>query len=300
VQVELEGSKNEERITGSIDARGVKERLPIRIFSQMPPKIIANGAVNPQFKNWCKGIVIMGRRLAEQHGVPLKLITIDPVNSVAGFKDEQSSAEAQIVYDGLMYLAGVAECVVCAADHYGKNADSGLRGSSVKETAAMFILGTSPKVKDLGARRHLEIRKMRNGLMGVAMDFFMDEHPFTATQRVEDGDVETLVTVERSTLTIRWDGNLHPVNGDDEAKPKPKTQSEQCMDELRKLMADTITRVASGEAPGGYAVRSALWQAAVAEAEISANRFYQVKSKLLVDGRIGENTGERTVWIALG
>jgi len=110
--------------------------------------------------------------------------------------------------------------------------------------------------------------------------------------------------VERSTLTIRWDGDLHPVNGDDEAKPKPntktKTQSEQCMDELRKLMADTITRVASGEAPGGYAVRSALWQATMAEAGISANRFYQVKSKLLVDGRIGENTGERTVWIALG
>ena len=300
VQVELEGSKNEERITGSIDARGVKERLPIRIFSQMPPKIIANGAVNPQFKEWCKGIVIMGRRLAQQHGVPLRLITIDPVNSVAGFKDEQSSAEAQIVYDGLMYLAGVAECVVCAADHYGKNADSGLRGSSVKETAAMFILGTSPKVKDLGARRHLEIRKMRNGLMGVAMDFFMDEHPFTTTQRVEDGDVEALVTVERSTLTIRWDGDLHPVNGDDEAKPKPKTQSEQCMDELRKLMADAITRVASGEAPGGYAVRSALWQATMAEAGISANRFYQVKSKLLADGRIGENTEERTVWIALG
>jgi hypothetical protein len=106
--------------------------------------------------------------------------------------------------------------------------------------------------------------------------------------------------VERSTLTIRWDGDLHPVNGDDEAKPKPKTQGEQCMDELRKLMADTITRVASGEAPGGYAVRSALWQATMAEAGISANRFYQVKSKLLADGRVGENTEEHTIWIALG
>jgi len=38
----------------------------------------------------------------------------------------------------------------------------------------------------------------------------------------------------------------------------------------------------------------------MAEAGISANRFYQVKSNLLADGRVGENTEERTIWIALG
>ena len=39
IQLELEGSQNEARVTGAGTARGVEGALPIRVFTQMPPKI---------------------------------------------------------------------------------------------------------------------------------------------------------------------------------------------------------------------------------------------------------------------
>ena len=40
IQLELEGSQNEARVTGAGTARGVEGALPIRVFTQMPPKIL--------------------------------------------------------------------------------------------------------------------------------------------------------------------------------------------------------------------------------------------------------------------
>ena len=167
--------------------------------------------------------------------MPVRLFTIDPVNSVAGWTDEQSSAEGQAVYEGLLYLSQKLNCVVVAADHYGKAPGQGLRGTSVKETAALFILGTSKRDSDLAARRFMEVRKMKNGRQNIAMDFFMEEYSFTAFRKVEKNGVEKLEQVKVDTLTVRWDGDIHPTS-ETVADDGPTPQQHKMLTALKDLM----------------------------------------------------------------
>jgi hypothetical protein len=297
LMVELEGSNSEARVTAAAQAADVDGPLPIALLSQDPPKILLNGALNPKFKAWCNQLADYGKSLARDYDVPLVLITIDPQNRVAGFRDEQSSAENQVVGDAWTYLANKAGCTVIVVDHFGKQQESGMRGSSVKEANAHFVLNTSARSKDVFAPRYLEIRKQRNGISGVCVDFRAEEYFVTMQQHNADGEV---VDVEVSTLVLNWEGSLHPVEDEaGAADDKPKTQSEQCMDELRKGLGDSIIRVASGDAPGGYGLRTVDWQTAAESIGIDARRFSQIKSRLKAEGRIGENVEERIVWIAL-
>jgi hypothetical protein len=305
VMVELEGSNSEARITAAAEAADVGgTALPIALLTHDPPKMILNGTLNPRFKLWCDQLVAYGRKLAEEHGLPLALITIDPQNRVAGFKDEQSSAEAQVVSDGWAYLAKKAACAVVVVDHYGKDASAGLRGSSSKETNAHYILGTSERSKDVFAPRYLEVRKQRNGISGVCVDFQMEECSIAMRQRTESGDVED---VNVSTLVIRWHGNLRPVSDDPEGRKasEEKSMAERALDELRKLMDVPELRVPHGEAPSGYAVLTERWFEAVASAGLLADnkepktRFRNLRKELRAAGYIDEDKNVGVSWIAL-
>ena len=298
IQVELEGSNSQVRIMAAAHARGVGERLPIALLRTEPPQIIVSKRLNPKFVAWCKELARFGKMFARKHGLPLRLISIDPQNRVAGFSNEQDSAEGQIVANAWIMLAKLAECTVIVADHYGKNAENGLKGTVAKETNALFILGTSPRDNDGDC--YLEIRKMKNGQQGIAVDFTMEKYTVEAQQMVQgDDNVISFVEGQHDTLVVRWDDAPHPARESAKGEPKAKTQGEHCMDELRKLLSDPVVRVASGDAVGGYAVRTADWKSAAEGIGVSAARFYQIKSKLRVEGRIGENAEERVVWIAL-
>jgi hypothetical protein len=235
MQIELEGSQNEVRITGAAKALNIEKKLPIWLFTQMPPKILgSNKRVTPEWKKYCRGMKVQGARMAEKFGMPVRLVTIDPVNTVAGWTDEQSSAEGQAVYEGLLYLSQMLECVVVAADHYGKAPGQGLRGTSVKETAALFILGTSPRDKDLAARRFIEVRKMKNGRQNIAVDFFMDEFSFSAFRKVERDGIDHLEQMDVKTLAVRWDGELHPTN-ENAPDDGPTPQQHKILTALKEL-----------------------------------------------------------------
>jgi hypothetical protein len=301
MQIELEGSQNEVRISGASSARGIKDRLPIRVFTQMPPKILGpNKRVTLEWKRWCRGMKIQSARMAEKFGIPVRLVTVDPVNTVAGWTDEQSSAEGQAVYEGLLYLSQQLKCVVVAADHYGKAPGQGLRGTSVKETAALFILGTSPRDKDLAARRFLEIRKMKNGLQNVAMDFFVDAYSFTAFRKVEKYGAETLEPMDVKTLAIRWDGELHPTDekrgDDDEITPA----QHKILSVMKDLLP--IHGVDCAESPmGQQALPADMLGKKCVEDKIcaSVNTFYKQKAALK-GKRIGVSKSGDLVWFLMG
>src|SRR5262249_27482575 len=85
MQVELEGSQNEVRLMGASSARGINEKLPVRVFTQMPPKILgANKRVTPEWKKWCQAMKVLADRMAKERGMPVRLFTIDTVNTAAG------------------------------------------------------------------------------------------------------------------------------------------------------------------------------------------------------------------------
>jgi hypothetical protein len=298
VMVELEGSNSEARITAAAEAADVGGNLPIVLLSHDPPKMIVNGMLNPKLKLWCNQLVAYGRKLAKENDLPLALITIDPQNKVAGFRDEQSSAEGQVVSDGWTYLAKIAGCAVVIVDHYGKDQNAGLRGTSTKETNAHYILGTSERDKNVFAPRYLEVRKQRNGVSGVCVDFRMEEYSISMGQQTDDGGVED---VDVSTLVIRWEGGLRSVDDDDASEgPKKKgpekTPTERALDKLRELM-DVPELKTVCNAPGGYDVKTDQWYVACDAAGImddSEDRkvaFRKIRQKLRKAGLIEEEGG---------
>ena len=110
-----------------------------------------SGRPNPAWPAWSKELAKYARGFAAYHKVPLALLTIDPQNRIAGFKDGQSSAEGQIVTNAMMTLSGQADCLVLVVDHLGKDPEAGLRGTSTKETNPLFILSTGETKHDIYA-----------------------------------------------------------------------------------------------------------------------------------------------------
>jgi AAA domain len=146
IQIELEGSNNEARMLAAATVRECQhERLPIIHLKKDPPKILTNAQPNAVFREWTKQLAEFALAVAAHFDLPLALITVDPQGKVAGFRDEQSSSEGQVVSDAFANLAKLAGCAVLVVDHFGKDATAGLRGTSAKETNPLFILMKSER-----------------------------------------------------------------------------------------------------------------------------------------------------------
>jgi hypothetical protein len=132
--------------------------------------------------------------MKERTGEDLVAIAIDTVAATAGWKNEDSSAEAAAVFSVLQEVHKRTGCVVIGVDHFGKAVETGTRGSSGKEAAADFVLallGTrdlNGKVTDC----KLAVRKLRDGETGLEVPFearlleMVDDYSVTRTTRVID------------------------------------------------------------------------------------------------------------------
>lgn len=142
-------------------------------------------------------------------GHELALIVVDTIAAAAGFKDENDAAECQRAMNVLNALGRAGGCLVLAIDHYGKTAESGVRGSSAKEAnadATIVISGTRDPKTNVVRDRGLVKRKVRGGVPGVVADFDlrqvvlgMDEDNEPVTTAV----VDWLGTASRAADTNR-------------------------------------------------------------------------------------------------
>ena len=130
------------------------------------------------------------RTMLERFDMPLALVVFDTLSSSAGFKNADDTAENQRVMDVLKALSLRFDCLVLAVDHFGKNAESGTRNSSVKEDsvdAVLALLGERDAAGTISNPR-MAIRKVRGGPTGGEIRF---------TPRVaqigEDGAETTIV-----------------------------------------------------------------------------------------------------------
>jgi hypothetical protein len=312
IQIELEGSNNEARMLAAATVRECQhERLPIIHLKKDPPKILTNAQPNAVFREWTKQLAEFALAVAAQFDLPLALITVDPQGKVAGFRDEQSSSEGQVVSDAFANLAKLAGCAVLVVDHFGKDPTAGLRGTSAKETNPLFILNTSEQQKDTFAKRYLEIRKMRNGQTGLVVDFWMEEIEVQVRQ-VERADTGAAVEeVAVKTLNIRWDEELRPAAA---STPKKEKKEKRGLPSERALKTLGVMIVEAGiDLPAGCGATSGLRGIALEDWRRELRRentlpethqgraFRHIREKLERDGEIaiGAADGIEFVWIPL-
>ena len=110
---------------------------------------------------------------SERFGLPLALIVIDTVSAAAGFTDENSASETQKVMTTLRELSRATGALVLPIDHYGKQTETGIRGSSAKSAAADAILACLGERDNEGnvSNHRLAVTKLRNGPTGRVIPF---------------------------------------------------------------------------------------------------------------------------------
>lgn len=141
--------------------------------------------------------------MGERFGVNLAAIILDTMSAGAGFKDENDAAECQRAMNVLRNLGRAGGCLALAIDHYGKSAESGVRGSSAKEgfaDATLVLNGTRDLKTNEVRDRSLVKRKVRGGVQGVLAAF---EIKGVHLGIDEDGDPVTSAVVDWKEMVQR-------------------------------------------------------------------------------------------------
>jgi AAA domain len=175
----------------------------------------------------------VGERLQRDFTLPLALILIDTVVDAAGYAkpgDENDAALGQLIMHRMAELARRAGALVIGIDHFGKQAETGTRGSSAKEGRADVVLallgnkGISGEVSNT----RLAVRKNRAGPSGRELPF--------AVRLVDLGTDDNGQQV--TSLVIDWGQS---------PKAKPG-QDEHWSKSLRLLRQVLMTLLASDQA----------------------------------------------------
>ena len=176
------------------------------------------------------------------------------MNKFAGFISEDDSAEGNAFGRAMDKLARKAGCPIFIADHLGKDASRGARGTSTKEQNAYFVWDVGEKARTLDQSRELAITKMKNGPDGIGIRFHMEvAEDVEFLQEGENGSgVERGVA---NTLVVHWDGT--------EFLPLGETEGSNLTDNeviaLKHLARLSISSPAP--IPAGHAVRPQVWWA---------------------------------------
>jgi hypothetical protein len=172
---------------------GGLKRAPFRWF-EIAPTLLGPNAIET--------LTAMAKQadasLQAEFGLPLGLIVIDTIAASAGYAmqgAESDSATGAALMRVLQQVARNCECMVLGVDHFGKNIDSGTRGTSAKEDASELVLVClgNRETSGLVVNTRLAVRKNRGGSQG-------QEYPFKLREieigKDEDGDPITTMVVD--------------------------------------------------------------------------------------------------------
>ena len=174
---------------------GSMPRAPFRWY-EIVPVLLQRDAANK--------LIAMGRAAHEslqaEFGLPLGLIIIDTVAAAAGYNTpgaENDNAINQALMNTMRMVAQTLNCFVLGVDHFGKQLETGTRGSSAKEASADLVLACLGE-RETGGRvlnTRLTVRKNRGGKQG-------QEHPFTLRE-VKHGEPDE-DDESTTTLVVDW------------------------------------------------------------------------------------------------
>jgi hypothetical protein len=109
----------------------------------------------------CKSVA---EEMPKRHGVPLKLIVVDTVAAAFAMQDENDAASATKAMRVLQGLHVATGALVAGVAHYGKTAETGIRGSSAFTASADAILAVHADREPMSGRvlsRSVSLTKSR-------------------------------------------------------------------------------------------------------------------------------------------
>jgi RecA-family ATPase len=190
------------RLQGLIDHKGAGKprRAPFAWVETCPPLLAANAV-----DELAKIVDQVARKLRADFDLPLVLVVIDTVVIAAGYtKDgaDNDTATTNAVLLTMARLAVKAGCFVFGVDHFGKNADVGTRGASVKEGNADVILALLGEKAVTGqvSNCRLAVRKRRSGEQGMEFPFTPRPAEMGVNQRGK----------KQTTLVLDWGASTAP------------------------------------------------------------------------------------------
>jgi hypothetical protein len=180
------------------------KKLGHSVLDQSPPHPFAWVNFQPQLlKQGASSLIAIAKResewMRETHGVDLALIIVDTVAAAAAFDREDDAAQAQTVMGALGSLSAESGAFVLGVDHFGKDIETGTRGSSAKEAYAETVLALVGKREVTGriADLRMGVRKVRDGDQGRIIPFRLEVIDCGVD---EDGDQIT-------TCVVHWEPN---------------------------------------------------------------------------------------------
>jgi hypothetical protein len=170
-------------------ATDVPDRLPIAWAN-------VGGLSNPKtFDQLLNHVAQIARDMKERFGIQLMLIVVDTLAASFGFSDENDAAEATAAMKSLERLSQATDTLVLGVAHYGKVAETGVRGSSAFTASSDVIIAViADKDQTTGnvGSRQLALIKSRTGATGWGCPFELRQ---VGLGTDEDGDAITSCVV---------------------------------------------------------------------------------------------------------
>src|SRR5262249_30268239 len=142
----------------------------------------------------------------------------------------------------LIALAQAAGCLVVVVDHYGKDTTRGLIGSIARESLAYFVLSPGEKLdSNLSRPRQLVVRKMRDGISNICVDYRVHVWDTKTKQTVPAHDFDiSLEDQMKRTLVIEWGDKVRPhTSSDDDGEADTLTGSQRIvLNKINELLAE--------------------------------------------------------------
>jgi AAA domain len=159
------------------------EILPIAWLGSIPD------LSNPvEVKKMVSPLHAVDRKMQAEHGVRLGAVIIDTLAAAFGLKDENDNAEATKALRCMKMLADHTRTVVIPVHHYGKAAETGLRGASAWRAgcdAVLSVLADRDQTTGKCRNRQLALTKSRVGEEGWIVPFDLR---FVELGNDEDGE----------------------------------------------------------------------------------------------------------------
>ena len=157
------------RIEAARRARNAPEALPIAWTGE-----VLNLADLKSIPETVERVRAVGARFLADNGVRLGVVIVDTVAAAFHLKDENDNAEGARVVNHLRQMGDALGCLMVPIHHYGKSADTGLRGASAFRAGAdvvISVLADRNEATGEVTRRRLALAKSRTRDEGPIGDF---------------------------------------------------------------------------------------------------------------------------------